>query len=461
MNFVSTRGGNELYTAKEAFLKVFADNNGLLVPERFYKMTQEDFDKTCNLDYPERVAYFLSKIFDDFNYESLLEICKNAYACYGESEPVILSAVSANEFFLELNQGATASNKDLPALVAPYLLKECLNSDFDTQIINVLCADTTDTCIALANAFKNSKFNFSGYVKDDENTLIQQLQLTSLNGENVKIISVLDDFISANNAIKRTFSTKEKTIFCDSKNIVFVFCMVSYYFSAYCDLINNGVINCGDKIKIVLPVESGCEILACNYAKNMGLPVEEIIFSASKENCFLKLITKGVVEGEISDILERILFELTGRCGDMVSNVIKEVNTNGKMKLNGLQFVTKPFSPFAYNYEDVVYSIAFYTEEFGYLLDVKSAAAVSAKANFYGDCCEEGIFLNVSTTSPYKYAEDLFTVLFEGSYDSIFEAISDINDEFGTDLPINILKLETEKATPILNITVDELVNNN
>lgn len=46
---------------------------------------------------------------------------------------------------------------------------------------------------------------------------------------------------------------------------------IVYYFSAYCDLMNSGSISAGDEINVVVPTGNFGNILACYYAKKMGL----------------------------------------------------------------------------------------------------------------------------------------------------------------------------------------------
>ena len=110
MYFISTRG-DEKVTGAQAIAQGLAKDGGLFVPETFPTITKDDFEKMSEMSYPERAAYVLSKYFDDFGDEFLLDACKKAYAGFEGDDPVPLGRINeglyiAAEFMLILSAPA-------------------------------------------------------------------------------------------------------------------------------------------------------------------------------------------------------------------------------------------------------------------------------------------------------------------------------------------------------------------
>ena len=444
MYFISTRGGQNKLTASQAILKGFDDDDGLFAPENFIKITKDDFTTLCECNYAERAAIILHKFFDDFSFEFLLDACTEVYSSFIDNDPAPLVAVNPNEFFLELHHGKSCSNKDLSVGLLPHLINEALRINAKNKEYTAVCLDNVDTCKAAMNSFKDiQNAKLICFSTTNDATQIQKLQLATNHGANTYVAEYIGDYNLALSELKKIIADNKNIVIADSCNIACVAAQTVYYISAYCDLINTGTISLGDKVNFVLPVESGTELLSCLYAKKMGLHIDKIIFSSEEDNCVLDLVSTGKVNSLNSNNFERILFEFTCRNGKSIRELIEKTLENNNVKLEGIKFVAKDFCPFDHTFEDIVYSISYYFDEYCYLLDKKTAAAIAAKAEYYGDEVEEGIFINVATTSPFKFAEDLFLTMFEGGYDSIYDAICDIADEAVTDIPAVICELES------------------
>ena len=75
MYFISTRG-EEKVTGAQAISQCLAKDGGLFVPEVFPKITSVELEKMSEMNYPERVAFVLSKYLGELSKEFLLDACK-------------------------------------------------------------------------------------------------------------------------------------------------------------------------------------------------------------------------------------------------------------------------------------------------------------------------------------------------------------------------------------------------
>ena len=76
----------------------------------------------------------------------------------------------------------------------------------------------------------------------------------------------------------------------NSINIGRLIPQIVYYFSAYCDLLNQGEIKLGDKINVCVPTGNFGNILAAYIAKLMGLPLNKLICASNSNNVLTDFI---------------------------------------------------------------------------------------------------------------------------------------------------------------------------
>ena len=123
---------------------------------------------------------------------------------------------------------------------------------------------------------------------------------------------------------------------------------IVYYFSSYAELVKNNEIEIDDKINVVVPTGNFGNILAAYYAKKMGLPIAKFICASNENNVLTDFIKTGVYNKNsdfhttispsmdilISSNLERFLYDLTGCDDKLVSEWMKELNTNGSYEVS-------------------------------------------------------------------------------------------------------------------------------
>ena len=81
MKYFSTRDENQIkFDSAQVIKQGLAADGGLFVPEALPSITEEEINKMCQMTYPERAAFVLSKFLSDYTYDELLKDCNEAYS---------------------------------------------------------------------------------------------------------------------------------------------------------------------------------------------------------------------------------------------------------------------------------------------------------------------------------------------------------------------------------------------
>ncbi|MEG0477733.1 MAG: threonine synthase, partial [Raoultibacter sp.] len=163
---------------------------------------------------------------------------------------------------------------------------------------------------------------------------IQELQMTTQQGENVGVCAVEGNFDDAQAGVKRLFSDEalaeklaERGFFFSSANSINwgrVLPQIVYYVSAYCDLMAQGKLQNGDPLNVCVPTGNFGDILAAYYAKQMGVPLGKLICASNSNNVLTDFLKTGSYDRNrpfyqtmspsmdilVSSNLERLLFSL-------------------------------------------------------------------------------------------------------------------------------------------------------
>ena len=241
----------------------------------------------------------------------------------------------------------------------PYLMTVSAKKTADGKTIVILVATSGDTGKAALEGFKNvDNTKILVFYPVDGVSPMQKLHMTTQEGENVAVCAINCNFDDAQSAVKSIFTNNDIKKELAKKNMMFssansinwgrLVPQIVYYFSTYCDLINMNKIKAGDEINIVVPTGNFGNILAAYYAKKMGLPIAKFICASNENNVLTDFIKTGVYNKNrdfhttispsmdilISSNLERFLYDLTGCDDKLVSEWMKELNTNGSYEVS-------------------------------------------------------------------------------------------------------------------------------
>ena len=196
-----------------------------------------------------------------------------------------------------------------------------------------------------------------------------------------------------------------------------------YYFTSYQSLVASGEIQPGEKVNFCVPTGNFGDILAGEYARRMGLPVNKLICASNRNNVLTDFFDSGVYDDNrpfyqsmscsidilISSNLERLLFELANRDDALVREWMQGLKEKGMYALpkSALDELKKTFSAGWCTEEDTLETIKRIFDETGYLMDPHTAVAQCVYERYLEKTGDQTKTVLLSTANPYKFASDV------------------------------------------------------
>ncbi len=472
--FTSTRNKNINIHASAAIKQGISNEGGLFVPTEFKNVSMEKIAELCKEDYKGRAAYILGLVLDDFTQEEVKSCVENAYTKekFGDS-PAPLKKIDSSAFALELWHGPTCAFKDMALQILPHLTTCSLKKTGEDKTVLILVATSGDTGKAALEGFADVEgTKILVFYPTDGVSNIQKLQMTTQDGKNVAVCGIYGNFDDAQNGVKAIFTDNKVKEILANKGYIFSSAnsinwgrlapQIVYYFSAYCDLINQGEIKLGEKINITVPTGNFGNILAAYYAMKMGLPVNKFICASNKNNILTDFIESGVYDKNrsffttvspsmdilISSNLERLLFDLCD-CDDVKLNALmSSLKNEGKYTIDN-DMLEKLQALFVGGYCDDIGTkecINKTFNDFGYVIDTHTAVAVKVYNEYRQKTNDTTKTVIASTASPFKFNEAVIEALTGEKTDgqNEFELLDRLSSLGNIEAPKALTQLKTK-----------------
>lgn len=289
---------------------------------------------------------------------------------------------------------------------------------------------------------------------------IQRLQMVTQTGSNVAVSAVHGNFDDAQTGVKQIFGDKafadalsQRGWFLSSANSINwgrLLPQIVYYFSAYCDAVNGGMIAMGDKLNFVVPTGNFGDILAGWYAKRMGLPVGKLVCASNANNVLTDFIHTGTYDKNrpfhttaspsmdilVSSNLERLLYSLCGSDTE-VAGYMQQLREQGRYTVSDalLAKIRETFVGGCCNDIQTREKIGRAWRDHRYLIDTHTAVAYHVLDEYRRETGDAAPTVVVSTASPFKFC------------DQVLRGIGGTADAFGPEL-IRRLTCETQIDAP-------------
>ncbi|MCL2425671.1 MAG: threonine synthase [Oscillospiraceae bacterium] len=479
MQYQSTRGaGCSKYTSAAAISQGLASDGGLFAPDSFPTLTQNDINALIEKSYSERAAYVMSLFLADFTLDELNQFSKSAYSTnrdngFYNDAIAPLYKFNDNTYFLELWHGPTCAFKDMALQIMPRLLIKSLEKVGESRNVCILVATSGDTGKAALEGFCDIPgTKIMVFYPNDGVSEVQELQMTSQLGSNVNVVAIEGNFDDAQTGVKNIFADKE---FCEevdkmgyilssanSINVGRLIPQVAYYVSSYCDLVKNGEIEIGEKINFCVPTGNFGNILAAYYAERMGLPINKLICASNSNDVLTQFITTGVYDKNrpfyttvspsmdilVSSNLERLLFELSGKNGDVVSSYMSSLSADGIYSVDEKvrSELNRIFDAGYCSEDDTKKTIKDTFDKHGYLIDTHTAVAYKVLNDYISKTGDDRITVVVSTASPFKFCEAVLESLGKKVISNGIDLIYELSEETGCDVPAPLDSLKNCKS---------------
>ncbi len=470
MRFVSTRGKTSAENAAYAIAKGLAEDGGLFVPEGFPAIGDK-IEKMIDMDYAERAALVIGSFLTEYDGKELLSACKRAYGQFedGEVAPVVKATDSL--FIMELFHGPTLAFKDVALTLLPYLLRKGSDISGIKEKILILVATSGDTGKAALEGFKNADgIKIMVFYPSEGVSDMQKLQMCTQEGENVNVVAVKGNFDDCQTAVKSIFADekfcaelKENGVVLSSANSINfgrLVPQITYYFSAYADLLSSGEIKLGDEVNFVVPTGNFGNILAGYYAKRMGLPVGKLVCASNSNNVLTEFFADGTYNSNreffktaspsmdilVSSNLERLIFETSDRNAELTAERMAELKKSGvysvtKEELSSLQ---KEFYADCADEEECEAEIGEFFDECGYVLDPHTAVAACVAEKYRRYSGDKRVTVALSTASPYKFPQTVLHAISGEKVSDAFKSAEKLYRETAYPVPNSITALKTK-----------------
>ncbi|EHI98856.1 threonine synthase [Clostridium sp. DL-VIII] len=464
MKFRSTRGLEKDILSAKAIINGISKDGGLYVPDEFPKVYDE-LKQDTHIKYEELAFKIINEYFTDIDDAELIGAINDAYNDR--------FSVEVKNNFLELYHGPTCAFKDAALLFLPQIMKRAKKICEVKEDITILTATSGDTGKAALEGFKNVEdFRVVVYYPKNGVSAIQERQMSSQEGNNVKVIGIKGNFDDAQTGVKEIFGDDDfraglaqKGFILSSANSINIGRLVPqivYYFYGYFDLVNQGIIKKDDAINVVVPTGNFGNILAGYYAKQMGLPIDKFICASNENKVLTDFFETGVYDKKrelvltespsmdilVSSNLERLLFEASGRDTAVVSELMKDLNTKGIYEVNEKikTFIKEFYGNFATT-EEVYAAIKEVYEKDKYLMDTHTAVAYVVKEKYVKETKDDKPALILSTASPFKFPRSICNALnidVEGLND--FKVLEELSKATDNKVPDSLSILENAKV---------------
>ena len=463
MQYTSTRNNQIRVSAAQAIASGISAEGGLFVPTDFPVITAEDLQAWAALDYKERATAVLSRYLTDFTQEEVAACCAAAYGDRFDVPAIApLHDMGDGRHILELWHGPTCAFKDMALQILPHLMRVSVGKTNPDEQIVILVATSGDTGKAALEGFKDApNTKILVYYPVDGVSEMQRFQMITQEGENVGVCAIRGNFDDAQTGVKSIFTddeVKEKLAengmrFSSANSINWgrLVPQIVYYISAYCDLLNQGKIQIGDPINVVVPTGNFGNILACYYAKRMGLPVRKMICASNRNRILTDFFESGVYDCNrdfytttspsmdilVSSNLERLLYHLADEDSDEIATLMQSLKNERKYTVSDTVFraAGEHFAAGSADDERVAATIRAIFNRDGYLCDTHTAVAIAVYDDYRSKTGDVTPTVIASTANPYKFAPAILEALGGCDAEKPYEQLAELNEKTGWEIP--------------------------
>ncbi len=486
MRYISTRNNTIQYSASQAITQGLAKDGGLLTPFYIPKLPGKALEDLMAMAYQQRAVYVMKHYLEEFSVKELTDYTNAAYGPDKFDSPAVapVRTVNENTHSLELWHGPTCAFKDMALQMLPHLLSASLVKTEEEKTACILVATSGDTGKGALEGFKNvPRTKILVFYPKDGVSQVQELQMVTQEGNNVGVAAVVGNFDDAQTGVKKLFSNEKvcrelqrRGYFFSSANSINwgrVLPQIVYYISAYCDLIRDEKITQGQAVNVCVPTGNFGNILAAYYAREMGLPIDQLICASNSNNVLTEFLREGVYDRNrtfyntmspsmdilISSNLERLLLSLTQDPAEVKEYMTRlaqtgryQVSDRVKSKLQ------KRFKGYFCDDQETQRVIRAMFERHGYLIDTHTAVAFSALEQYRRETGDNTPAIVASTASPFKFCGSVLEALGETRVAGGLDALDQLTAKTGQPAPAPLAGLRDKSVRFTQVVEKDRMV---
>jgi threonine synthase len=344
LRYISTRGAAPVLDFEGALLTGLARDGGLYLPESWPQFSHEEIRAMRALSYQELAVRIMTPYVDGAMSEAeLSDLVTDSYKNFGHVAVAPLKQIDSSLWFMELFDGPTLAFKDYPL--------QFLGRAFDHVLerkgrrVTIVGATSGDTGSAAIEACRDrDAIDIFMLYPNGRVSEVQRRQMTTVKAANVHTLAIDGTFDDCQDLVKAMFND---TPFRDemdlsavnSINWARIMSQIVYYFHAALSLGAPDV-----PVRFAVPSGNFGNVFAAYAARQMGLPVDQLIIGTNVNNILTRFFDSGVLETaavhptispsmdiQISSNFERLLFDLYDRDGAVLSDAMTKFRAEGRL----------------------------------------------------------------------------------------------------------------------------------
>ncbi|OUJ16299.1 threonine synthase [Acetobacter sp. DsW_063] len=417
MRYLSTRGRAPVRSFSDVLLAGLADDGGLYMPESWPQFSAEEWRDMRGLPYPELAARVIAPFAEgSISHETLLELCRDAYARFDHAAIVPLVQVEDGLFVQELFHGPTLAFKDMAMQLLGRLFDHVLTErDERVTIVGATSGDTGSAAIEACRG--RDRLTVVILHPEGRTSEVQRRQMTTVLDANIANIAVQGTFDDCQDLVKAMFAdapfrTEMRLSAVNSINWARIAAQIPYY--VYSAL----ALGAPDReVSFAVPTGNFGNVLAAWAARQMGLPIRRLCVGSNRNDILTRFLnandmsTREVAPSlspsmdiQVSSNFERLLFELLNRDAAACERLMTGFRTTGKMDVpDGVWASARElFSGLALDDQATEAEIQRLYKDSLYLADPHSAIGVAAGRKYREAGCP---MVAMATAHPAKFPD--------------------------------------------------------
>jgi threonine synthase len=422
MRYVSTRGLAPAVGFVDAVLVGLAPDGGLYVPEAWPSFTRQEIAAFAGRPYHEVAAAVIGAFAsDEIAPDTLLEMCREAYATFKHAAVVPLVQIGPDAFLAELFHGPSLAFKDVAMQILARLYDHVLGQQ--SRVQTILCATSGDTGGAAVEAFRGrGNVKVVALFPEGRISEVQRRFMTTAPDANIACVAVRGTFDDCQAIVKQAFQDEALRQAVDlsgvnSINFARIAAQAVYYFTSAVAL---GAPH--RPVSFTVPSGNFGDAFAGYVASRMGLPIARIVVATNSNDILAQAFetgryARGQVRATMSPAMdiqsasnfERLFFETSRRDAAATAQAFEAFAASGAIEVpfQALTAMRAMFRGVGVSEDETARTIVATLQATGELIDPHTAVGVAALGRAPDT---PGPVVVLSTAHAAKFPEDVAKV---------------------------------------------------
>jgi len=418
MKYVSTRGVAPVLEFGDVLLAGLARDGGLYVPEAWPALAPDALSRAADAPYSDvAVEVMWPFVEGSIERDEFAAVVADSYATFDDPDVVPLRDLGAGVWLAELFHGPTLAFKDVALQLVGRLFDHELTRRGER--VTIVGATSGDTGSAAIDACRDRDsveiviLHPAGRVSE-----VQRRQMTTVDAPNVHNLAVEGTFDDCQDLVKALFADEPfrdrvNLSAVNSINWARVMAQTVYYVTSVARLTGGAA-----PVAFSVPTGNFGNVFAGYGAQRMGLPISQFVVGSNVNDILTRFLTSATMEMRgvqpslspsmdigVSSNFERLLFEMMGRDGSAVSEVMLRFRADGRFDVDAdlMGLLSEHWSGARIDDEATTAVIRELYETSGVLVDPHTAVGLGAAAACRRDPAVPMVVL--ATAHPAKFPD--------------------------------------------------------